>query len=320
MGSLIETITYQAETQNNRRRTTKPKTSFWASESESMAFDIYHKWMGTEPTNPMGGETVAMLMMRKMTELAITSLLRKSSILVKRFSNEERVYFKWGKHKIPVSGYPDAGVYIDGEVALVEIKTYYGQHNHIEVTAGRVRLGYLKQLAIYMFYFKVKHGILLMVNQGTGEMTEFDLYQKDSDPLHFFCPDNEIEFTLKDTFERWEKIYAENILPKKEPAIEYQYKYDIYSLDWSKVSTTDISKARNGKKVLGDWQVKYSEYKDLIISRQGTTPGYSNEELDYIRKVTTGYSDRNSGMVRFESPPGELNSAPKIPPKPIIIK
>lgn len=320
MGSLIEVITTQAEAGNKSRRESKPKTSFWASESETMAFDIYHKWMGTPPTNPMEGETVMMLTMRKMSEVAVTSLMRKAQVLIKKFSNDERVYFEWGPHKVPVSGYPDAGVWIDGEIALVEIKTYYGQHNHVEVTAGRVKEGYLKQLAIYQYHYKIRHGILLMINQGTGEMTEFDLYQNPDNPYHFACPDNEKEFNLEETFKRWEKIYVENILPKKEPAIDYQYKYDIYALDWSKVSAANISAARNNQKVLGDWQVKYSDYKDLIISRQGTVPGYTEEELDHIRQVTAGYSSRNSGLVRFEDSPESTAGDIKIPTKPLIIK
>ena len=321
MGSLIDTINQQAESKNEDRHKAKPKTSFWASESEAMAFDIYHKWMGTPETNPMEGETIMMLTMRKMSEVAVTSLMRKANVLVKRFSNDERVYFEWGPHKVPVSGYPDAGVVTDGALALVEIKTYYGQHNHIEVTAGRVKLSYLKQLAIYMYHHKVQHGILLMINQGTGEMTEFDLYQDEKNPYHFLCPDNTVEFNLEETFKRWEKIYVENILPKKEPAIEYQYKYDVFTLDWSKVSAANISAARNGKKVLGDWQVKYSNYKDLIISRQGTVPGYTAEELDHIRKVTTGYANRNSKMVQYEPGPDvAAKLAVPLPAKPLIIK
>lgn len=317
MGSLIETIETSAVDTNKLKRGEKKKTSFWASETEAMAFDIYHKWIETPETNPMEGETLMMLTMRKMSEEAVVKLLDNAKILLKRFANEERVYFEWGPHKVPISGYPDAGVAIDGSEAIVEIKTYYGQHNHVEVTAGRVRPSYLKQLAIYLYHFKIPHGILLMINQGTGEMTEFDLYQDPENPYHFACPDNEIEINLEETFKRWEKIYVENILPRVEPAIEKIYKYDIRKLDWSKVSTSDISKARNGHKVLGDWEIKYSGYKDLIVERQGTTLGYTNEEIDYIRKVTDGYSRRASGMVKFVEEP-ESEPVSPMPAKPII--
>lgn len=316
MGSLIETIEASAVDLNKLKRGEKKKTSFWASQTEAMAFDIYHQWIGTPETNPMEGETLMMLTMRKMSEEAVVELLENAGILLKRFANEERVYFEWGPNKVPISGYPDAGVSIDGGEAIVEIKTYYGQHNHVEVTAGRVRLSYLRQLAIYMFHFKMQHGILLMINQGTGEMTEFDLYQQEN-PYHFICPDNDIEFNLEDTFKRWEKIYVENILPRVEPPIEKIYKYDIYKLDWSKVSTSDISKARNGVKVLGDWEIKYSSYKNLIVERQNTTLGYTNEEIDYIRKITEGYSRRSSGAIKFVEEP-ESEPVGPMPLKPLI--
>ncbi len=317
MGSLIEIINNSAVDTNKLKRGEKKKTSFWASETETMAFDIFHKWTGTPETNPMEGETLMMLTMRKKTEEACVELMQNAGILIKKFSNDERVYFEWGEHKVPVSGYPDAGVAIDGSEAIIEIKTYYGQHNHVQVSAGKIKPQYLRQLAIYCYHFKIKHGVLLMINQGTGEMFEYDIYQSDKDPYHFICPDNGTEFTLIDTFRRWEKIYVENILPKVEPPIEGVYKYDIYKLDWSKISTSDISKARNGAKVLGDWSVKYSPFKNLIVERQNTCLGYTNEEIDYIRKTTEGYSRRASGLIKFEE---DEEPAEEMPRKPMIIK
>lgn len=324
MGSLIEVINTQAEANNKLRGEKKKKTSFWASETEAMAFDIYHKWIGTPPTNPMQGETVMMLTMRSMTEKAVVSLMRKANVLVKRFANDERVFIEWGPNKVPISGYPDAGVWIDGQTAIVEIKTYYGQHNHIQVTGGKVRSSYLKQLAIYLYHFKIQHGILFMINQGTGEMTEFDLYQNPENPYHFICPDNEVEINLLETFQRFERIYVDNILAGKEPAIEYVYKYPVKTLDWDSLSSADISAARNGRKVIGDWQVKYSDYKDLIIQRQGTVPGYTPDELELIFEKTRGYSARGkTGFIKFEeSDEGEGDSGPAVtvPLKPLIIR
>lgn len=321
MGSLIEIVTKQAEAGNDLKKLSKTKTSFWASETETMAFDIFHRWIGTPATNPMEGQTVMMLQMRKLSEIAATSLMRKAGILVKRFSNDERVYFEWGPHKVPVSGYPDAGVMIDGGLALVEFKTYYGQHNHSQVSSGKVKLSYLKQLAIYLYAKQISHGILLMMNQGTGEMFEFDLYQQEN-PYHFICPDNTVEFNLKETFERWEKIYVDHIIPRQEPPIEFVYKYPVETLDWDTVSLGDISAARNGRKVLGDWQVKYSDYKDLIVQRQGTVPGYTDAEMAFILRTTKGYSRRGTpGMVRFEDGSEDLLADPiVIPRKPMIIK
>lgn len=277
----------------------KKKTSFWASESEVMAFDIYHRWKGTTPTNPITEEKLMMLKMRKLTEEAVVGLMRRSGFVIERLTNAERCLIEWGEHKTPISGYPDLGVGIDKEEIVVEIKTYYGNHQDSEIRNGRVKTSYLKQLAMYMYYFKLPHGILLLINQGTGLRTEFELYNEGKNPYHFICPDNTMEINLKDTFERFEKIWVENILTDKEPEIEYQYKYDIHKIDWGTTSSSKISKARQNKAVIGDWQVTYSDFKNLIVEKQGTCLGYSKEELAYIKENTVGYSTKKSGQVRF---------------------
>lgn len=282
----------------------KKKTTFWASESETMAFDIFHRFMGTEPTNPMDEEKIMMLQMRKLTEMAVVEFLRKSGKLIPKLTNDERCFFEWGPNKVPISGYPDAGIKVGKEEIIVEVKTYYGGKQHSEVRIGNVKPSYLKQLAIYLYHFKIKHGVLLMINQGTGERFEYDLYQQDKNKYHFICPDNAIEINLEETFKRFEKIWVENIQPKKEPVIEFQYKYDIEKINWAETAASAISKARNNHAVIGDWQIKYSDFKDLIIERQGTVPGYTPEELNRIRELTAGYSTKKTNQVRFD--PSEL--------------
>jgi hypothetical protein len=302
--SVIELLDKEIKLSREEEYLDKKKTSFWASETELMAFDIYHRWMGTTPTNPISEEKLMMLKMRKLTEDSIVFYLKKSGKVIKELTNGERCYFEWGKHKTPISGYPDIGLRYNKDKIVIEVKTYYGGKNHADVRIGKVKPSYLKQLAIYMYETKLKHGILLMVNQGTGERFEFDLYQVEGNKYHFICPDNEIEINLEDTFKRFEKIYTENILKKKEPEIEYQYKYDIESIDWENLPVSTISKARNNQAVVGDWQVKYSDFKDLIIKKQGTTPGYTPEEISRIKELTAGYSTKKSNQVRFD--PSEL--------------
>ena len=297
--SIIELLDQTIKLNQEEEYLNKEKTSFWASESETMAFDIYHRWMKTEPTNPITEEKLMMLQMRKLTEEAIVSNLRRSGLVIESLTNGERCYFEWGPHKVPISGYPDLGLKYEKEKIIIEVKTYYGDKQHSEIRNGHVKTSYLKQLAIYMFYTKLKHGVLLMVNQGTGERFEFDLYQVKGNKYHFICPDNTIEINLEETFKRWEKIYIENILKKKEPKIEYQYKYDIEKIDWDNTSASKISKARNNHAVIGDWQVLYSDFKDLIIKKQGTVPGYTPEELNRIKELTAGYSTKKANQVRF---------------------
>lgn len=276
------------------------KTSFWASESETMAFDIFHRFMGTEPTNPIDGEKLVMLKMRKLTELAVVDSLRKTPYVIEELTNNERMYFEWGDYKTPISGYPDLGLMLNNEKVIVEIKTYYGGQQHSQIRIGKVKTSYLKQLAIYMYYYKIKHGVLMMINQGTGEIFEFDLYQDENNEYLFLCPDNDIEINLLDVFNYFQDTYVNYVLKNIEPPLEYFYKYDIEKIDWEKTSSGAIAKARANKAVIGDWQVKFSEYKDLIIERQGTVKGYTDQELSRIKELTNGYSTKKSSKVKFD--------------------
>ena len=282
----------------------KKKTSFWASETEIMAFDIYHRWKGTPPTNPITEEKLMMLKMRKLTEEAVVHLMRRSGKVIDKWTNDERCLIKWGPHKVPISGYPDLGVRIDGEDVIVEIKTYYGNKAQSDVSSGRVKTAYLKQLAIYLYHWKLNHGILLLINQGTGQRYEFELYNEGKNPYHFICPDNAMEINLEETFQRYEQIYVDYVLPDIEPPIDYQYKYDIHELKWDAIPASKIGKARQNKAVIGDWQILYSDFKDMIVEKQGTCLGYSKEELAFINEATAGYTAKRSGKVRFD--PNEL--------------
>ena len=282
----------------------KEKTSFWASESETMAFDIYHRWMKTPSTNPIDEEKLMMLKMRKLTEDAVVYFIRKSGNIIERLTNDERCFFEWGPNKVPISGYTDVGIKDGKEEIIIEVKTYYGGKAQSDIQNGHIKESYLKQLCIYMYHFKIKHGILLMINQGTGERYEFEVYNEGKNPYHFICTDNTVEINLEEVFKRWEKIYIENILPKKEPEIEFQYKYDIEKVNWDEVSASAIQKARNNKAVLGHWAIKYSDWKDLIIEKQGTVAGYTPEELKRIRELTAGYSTKKNNNIRFD--PSEI--------------
>ena len=305
MSTVIQILDQAIKLSREEEYLGKKKTTFWASESETMAFDIFHRFMGTEPTNPMSEEKMMMLKMRKLTEIAIIDFLRKSGKLIPRLTNEERCFFEWGEHKTPISGYPDAGINVGEEEVIIEVKTYYGGKQHSDIRNGNIKPSYLKQLAIYLYHFKIKHGVLLMINQGTGERFEYDLYQEGDNPYHFICPDNAIEIDLEAVFKRFEKIWVENILPQKEPAIELKYKYDIETIKWDEIAASAISKARNNHAVIGDWAVKYSDFKDLIIERQGTVPGYTPQELKRIAELTAGYSTKKTNQVRFD--PTELD-------------
>jgi len=270
---------------NSQEQEKKEKTSFWATEAETPVFDLYHKWIGTEVTNEISAEKTMMFNAAKMMELSLVETLDNMGLL--KMPEDEQWRIEGEREGVPVSGYVDA-VFKDG--SPLEIKSFYGYYQIADLKAGKPKESYLKQLAIYMDFMDADKGVLIYIERGTGEMFEFILERVEG--LKFRC--NDIEFDLSDTYKRWARLYKNNIIPGVEPKSEYRYKIPIEEIDWKTISNADISKARNGRKVISDhWSVQYSPYKDLIIEREGTGLGYTKEELAKIKELTKGYSTKS---------------------------
>jgi len=271
--------------------TQREKKSFWATDAEKPVFDLYHQWIGTPATNPIDAEKLVMFQSAKMTELALVAQLQALGILQKpkqtfwdRLLGKEDKQFRveMVREGVPVTGYID-GLFVDG--TPLEVKTFYGEYQAKELKAGKPKTAYLKQLAVYMDFLNVDKGKLIYMDRGTGEMYEFTLVREGN---NFKCLT--IEFDITDTYKRWARLYKNNILPMIEPKSEYVYKYPIEQIKTASKAT--ISAARTNKAVHGDWQIKYSPYKDLLIEREGCGLGYSDEELRQIKELTKGYSSK----------------------------
>lgn len=270
----------------------REKTSFWATETETPVFDLYHKWIGTEPTNPIEAEKLMVFNAGKMMELSLIAMLREMNLLEENKSFWKFLFKKNEQHRIEIEtrGIKVSG-YIDGILKgniICEIKSYYGDYQTKELQAGKPKESYLKQLAIYMCAKDAEKGKLIYIHRGTGEMFEFTLLHLEG--TRYKCLD--VEFDLDDTFKRWARLYKNNIVPKIEPKSEFRYKIPVEEVDWKSLSKSEISKARNNRKVIGDsWQVQYSPYKNLIIKKEGTCLGYNDEELEKIKEITTGFTN-----------------------------
>lgn len=279
-----------SELERRDRAETKVATSFWAGDAEKDAFEIYHQWKGTKPSNPFQGKTLLMFEVGKQLELSIVkTLIDKGSAY--DYPDEKQHRIEMERHGVPISGYMDAVLTLR-DVPL-EIKSFYGYNQEKEIKDGTPKLSYLKQLAIYMDYMDKDEGRLIYVHRGTGDMYEFFLMRKKN---IFTCGPQ--SFDLDEVYKRYASIHKDYILQDIEPPSDYRYKYDIETLDWGKVKNDDIKKARNNQAVLGDWQVKYSLYKDKIVAKEaealGKDPstylGYTDAELARICDLTAGYT------------------------------
>ncbi len=258
------------------------KNSFWATETETPAFDIYHKWIGTEPTNPPSPEKLLMFSAAKMIEQAIVDRLVKSGH-VQVLESQQRIDFE---HKgFRITGYADA-IEMNGDP--IEVKTYYGYEQDKQIKSRQPKASYLKQLAIYIYALNRQRGTLLYMERGYGDLHEFELLR--TGDTTFKC--ESIEFDLADVFERWSNIYYGYIEQEKEPPLEFKYKIPVREIDWSKESKSDVMKARNNQRVVGNWQATYSPYLELWLAKEGTQRGYTLEEIQYIKSATAGYSTK----------------------------
>ncbi len=133
-------------------------------------------------------------------------------------------------------------------------------------------------------------GVLFYMNRGLGTMHEFVLTRENGifvcnkvDPVEKTSEETGVSFDINDVYKRWARLHKNNIVPQVEPKSEYRYKYPIDEEHFGDLSKYMITKVLNGNKVIGDWQVIYSGYKDLILEREGTGLGYTPEELNIIK-------------------------------------
>jgi hypothetical protein len=64
------------------------------------------------------------------------------------------------------------------------------------------------------------------------------------------------------------------------------------------MSNEDLKIAWRGEKILGDWQVKYSRYKDKILALEGGYTGYTEEERALIKKEHDARLTEKGNKVR----------------------
>lgn len=281
----------------------KQKVSFWATESESSAFELYHSFKGTPVTNPIDAETKFALGMRKKLEETMVDSFKDLGIYVEPepFTTTDGIYVeKPDQHRVDmerlgirISGYMDAIILEEGKKIPVEIKTSYGPYAKRDLDNCMPKLSYLKQLAQYMDYMGAFTGYLVQSHFKESFLID-NIYQftlvRNGDI--FTCGQQSFNL-FEDVYKRYKMIWDTYIVLDIEPKSEYRYKYPLDTIDWKSVGSVKISKARNGKAVIGDWQVQYSGYKNLIAEKEGSELGYDDDEIALIKKLTAGFTTWN---------------------------
>lgn len=282
MSKVLEQLTYNYEQ--------RERTAFYASDFEKALIDIYFAWIQEPVTNPPSWNETLKWGAGRGVEDQFSIILKQSGIVEEDYDQKEhgRVELRPDKFDIQINGYVD---FISKNGHPIECKSCNNKSRWdiIAYNKGEPRRSYVGQLAHYMHHLDAEKGALFAATIDGLHYWWLDCFK--TGPYSYQC--GKIEVDLGKEWAKWEDLYNNNIKKKElsqDIIWEYVYKYPLTEIDWKDQSKTKIREARNGRYVFGDWQIKYSNWKDKIIELQDEVPGYTNEELDYIQEATAGYT------------------------------
>jgi len=250
------------------------------------SLDLYFAFTGEKKTNPAKWSDTLKWGAGNGVEAQLLKILKMNKIVHPDYDQKVDGRIEIDREGIRIHGYIDAKS-ISG--LPIEIKSINNANKYdiLKYEQGKPRESYVGQLSIYMDALGVDLGYLFVAS--IDGLHYFLLECKRIKGRVFQC--GSVKIDLDREYKRWSKLYNENVVPKVLPNVnEFLYKYDVETIDWSKVSKSAITKARTGQAVIGDWQITWSPWKNKIIKLQGSTLGYTNKELSTIIAKTKGYS------------------------------
>lgn len=273
----LDNLTYNRED--------KKKTAFYASDVYRPSWELWNAFMDVPKTNPTPWYDYLKMEAGSGVEKAMLKTLKDSGIVNQDYDQNIHGKISFIKDGVEIHGRVDA-ITIDG--FPIEIKSINNKNswNIKDYENGYPRENYVGQLSIYMDALGVDTGFLFVSSVDGLSRFWFKCVRNGN---KFTCGNT--VFDLDSEIARWKKLKEEYVDKSIEPDVfEFVYKHPIDTIDWKKVSADKISKARNNRAVIGDYQVVYSGWKDLWIAKQGQVLGYTAEELIKINELTNGYT------------------------------
>lgn len=279
----------------------RERVAFHCSDYKKLAFDIFHSFKKTAKTNPPEWFETLKWGAGKGVELAMLDILKQNGIVDKTYDQKLDGRIDFVREGVEIHGYMDAKVKSGNTLGLVEnapieIKSI-NNANKFDIEKyinNNPRENYVGQLAMYMDCLDMKIGYLFVAS--IDGLSRFSFICEKIDEGIYKCGNTIVD--LNKEYKRFSDLKTNYIDKNIEPnsSDEAIYKYDLSKLDFQKeflegrLFASQILKARNNEAVIGDWQVKYSDYKDLIIKQQNTSLGYTDEEIKLIKEKTVGYT------------------------------
>lgn len=265
------------------------KQSFWPTDCLRPGVEIFWRWTNEPETNPIEPEKLLMFKAAKLFEEAAVATMIDCGHAVAPEGNPWGMPVSNGQFRVemerdyvPVSGYMDA---VHPERFPIEIKTFYGNEAKFE-NGMPPSEHYLHQLAVYMDFMDTDTGLLVSISRATGSIFYHDLRRNG---MVFTCCNT--SFDLSAEYKRWRRLMEDNILPRKEPVPEYEYRPTVTKELLDKYPEEKIKKAIKGERVLSDhrWRPQYCPWKNLWIKREAERKGLSVEGLCVYQQEEIAY-------------------------------
>ena len=260
-----------------------------ASDFGKSQLDLYFRMTGLEQTNPPEWFDKLKWGAGLGVEKELLQVLKDSNIVPEEYDQDIHGVVERDIDGVLFTGHMDGNTSLDLTGEPIEIKSINNK-NAFDIEKyknNNPRENYVGQLSMYMFLTDAKVGHLFVAS--IDGLNRFYFECVDIGGGKYRCGNTVVD--IQKEVDKLISLYKDNVLTNTMPDIwEFRYKHPINEIDWTKISNDKISKARNNRSVIGDWEIQYSSYKDKIIQLQGETLGYTIDELEKIKELTNGYS------------------------------
>lgn len=294
----------------------RSKLTFYASDAGKCTRDLYWEKIGEPRTNPT--DVVGQMRLDFGTGI--------EKVIVEQWLQKMHVF---GVHlvatQVAVGGTdPDWNGYIDAIVGerdangnihtfLVEIKTKWGKGASWIMQDRKPSEDYLAQLGLYLKDFydkgKPKEGCILyyLISDNpdvNGQLMQFNCrYLPETEEIQCYqlctsyglIESNNIRVSIRKVLDKFNRV-IDYVARGEVPPPDFVYKRALTDEMLTKLSDYEILAAVNGQKIIGDWQVTYSPFKNKIFETDGISPSYTTDE---IAKLQAEYRRRHPRTKKF---------------------
>jgi len=280
----------------------RDRRAHYPSDALSCRRDQYWAWTGEPRTNPadyLG------------TQRMFIGTALEDALVKEYFSNIGIINVHLLGTQVPVgSSNPPWNGYLDilvGELEddalkkyVIEIKTKTGYGANLMARTMEPQDSHLCQIGLYLKDLCLKgvtnEGILfyyLLSDANIGTMVAIHCrYNTEKDQVEAYFAENTLGHakqlqstqSIAKIEEKWKQLETA-VAQKKCPKADFVYKYALTNELLEGLSDAQFRAALKGEKVLGDWQVKYSPYKDKQLEVDGIEPGYTAAEISTLRRA-----------------------------------